>query len=367
MAASGSCFSRDMAAGSAEEKSLTEGAPRIKFACHPSAGDAEQKLGSLFSEFRSLCEALSHAAVMLEEIGAAPILPDGFVAGNCSALLQGAAEEMLLVTRSGKDAGVRPSESDFVAVQSFDWNEWSCCFCPAKMGAKPTSDTPLHWACIMKAAETFSWPERPLVALHGHALAEKEGLEKAKALKLPISHEETLFSTPEDVDALMELFKVFPYPENKVFIRKGFKLSLFKELVRNKSFASSETSHSTTPGFKLGTVADAEEVLGAPEAVESRPCWSKLTDALLQYLGDFAEWWVSPYILPEEEESDDEEEDQEAALLKRKASRLERPVLDRIVNSNGFEDSPSANPRACQEHSFRFRLQRMNQPKHQEL
>ena len=29
---------------------------------------------------------------MLEEIGAAPILPDGFVAGNCSALLQGAAE-----------------------------------------------------------------------------------------------------------------------------------------------------------------------------------------------------------------------------------------------------------------------------------
>eukprot|EP00439_Symbiodinium_sp_Y106_P010203 s5801_g1.t1 len=59
-----------------------------------------------------------------------------------------------------------------------------------------------------------------------------------------------------------------------------------KELVRNKSFASSETSHSTTPGFKLGTVADAEEVLGAPEAVESKPCWSKLTDALLQYLGN---------------------------------------------------------------------------------
>ena len=26
----------------------------------------------------------------------------------------------------------------------------------------------------------------------------QEGLEKAKALKLPISHEETLFSTPED-------------------------------------------------------------------------------------------------------------------------------------------------------------------------
>jgi len=119
-----------------------------------------------------------------------------------------------------------------------------------------------------------------------------------------------------------------------------------KELVRNKSFASSETSHSTTPGFKLGTVADAEEVLGAPEAVESKPCWSKLTDALLQYLGDFAEWWVSPYIFPEEE-SDDDEEDKEAALLKRKASRLERPVLDRIVNSNGFEASSMASIILC--------------------
>ncbi|CAE7256315.1 unnamed protein product [Symbiodinium necroappetens] len=262
-----------MAAGSAEERSLTEGAPRIKFACHPSTEDAEQKLGPLFSEFRSLCDALSGAAIMLEDIGAAPVLPDGFVAGNCSALLQGAAEEMLLVTRSGKDAGVRPSESDFVAVQSFDWNEWSCCFCPAKMGARPTSDTPLHWACIMKAAETFNWPERPLVALHGHALAEKEGLEKAKALKLPISHEETLFSTPEDVDALMELFKAFPYPENKVFIRKGH-------------------------GFLILSSSVAAAV-------------------------------------------------EEAALLKRKASRLERPVLDRIVNSNGFEASSMASIILC--------------------
>ena len=26
----------------------------------------------------------------------------------------------------------------------------------------------------MTAAETFAWPERPLVALHGHALAEKD-------------------------------------------------------------------------------------------------------------------------------------------------------------------------------------------------
>ncbi|CAE7338519.1 unnamed protein product [Symbiodinium natans] len=205
---------------SVEDQSIAEGAPRIKFACHVSE-DAEQKLEPLLSEFRRLCEALAAAVVLLEETGAAPVLPDGLVAGNCSALLRGTSEEMLLVSRSGKDAGMMPSEADFVAVQAFDWEGWSCHFCPAKPGARPTSDTPLHWACLMKAATTFAWLERPLVALHGHALAEKEGLEKAKALKLPISHEETLFSTPEDVEALLDLFRDFPYPENKVFIRRG--------------------------------------------------------------------------------------------------------------------------------------------------
>ena len=43
----------------------------------------------------------------------------------------------------------------------------------------------------------------------------QEGLEKAKALKLPISHEETLFSTPEDRrdmegEAVMQLPTALP-------------------------------------------------------------------------------------------------------------------------------------------------------------
>ena len=38
------------------------------------------------------CQALSGAVVLLEETGAAPVLPDGLVAGNCSALLRGASE-----------------------------------------------------------------------------------------------------------------------------------------------------------------------------------------------------------------------------------------------------------------------------------
>ena len=41
-----------------------------------------------------------------------------------------------------KDAGMMPSEADFVAVQSFDWDEWSCRFCSAHSGTRPTSDTP---------------------------------------------------------------------------------------------------------------------------------------------------------------------------------------------------------------------------------
>eukprot|EP00434_Breviolum_minutum_P024234 symbB.v1.2.021398.t1/scaffold1845.1/size99025/2 len=138
-------------------------------------------------------------------------------------------------------AGIAPSESDFVAVQSFDATSWSCSF-TSSSEVKPTSDTPLHWAAIMTAEKILGWSERPVVSLHGHALAEKAGLEIAEKLQLPISHEETLFSTPEawaisqkhnmfgevfgkktqeDVDALMTLFKSYPYPEHKVFIRRG--------------------------------------------------------------------------------------------------------------------------------------------------
>ncbi|CAJ1453026.1 unnamed protein product [Effrenium voratum] len=132
----------------------------------------------------------------------------------------GRTEEMLLVSRSGKAAGALPCAADFVAVRSFSRDAWSCDF-SASPGVQPTSDTPLHWACLLRAPAEFQWPSRPKVSLHGHALAEKAGLKKAEELQLPISHEETLFSTPEDVEALMKLFQQFPYPQNRVFIRRG--------------------------------------------------------------------------------------------------------------------------------------------------
>jgi hypothetical protein len=41
------------------------------------------------------------------------------------------------------------------------------------------------------------------------------------AIGCPCSHEETLFSTPADTEALMVLFKKYPYPQHKCFVRKG--------------------------------------------------------------------------------------------------------------------------------------------------
>mmetsp|Transcript_37366 Transcript_37366/g.80466 ORF Transcript_37366/g.80466 Transcript_37366/m.80466 type:complete len:245 (+) Transcript_37366:33-767(+) len=220
-----------MAETSLEDKAIAEGAPRIKFGCHTSKESLAERLSSgMLAEFRGTCEVLANACVLLEQMGAAPILADGLVAGNCAAVLRDNDEEMLLVTRSGKAAGKHPTEQDFVTVQSFDANAWSCNFC-GYPEMRPTSDTPLHWAALMRAQRTFGWSERPLVTLHGHALAEKEGLRIAEQLELPISHDETLFSTPEDVEALMTLFKSFPYPQHKVFIRRGHGFLILAESV----------------------------------------------------------------------------------------------------------------------------------------
>ena len=175
-----------------------------RFSCQPSAKELDSRH---LEGVESLSKALASCCVLLERLGAAPVLPDGLVAGNCAALL---APELLLVTRSGKTAGLEPTAADFVVVEAFDQAIWSCSYCGA---VRPTSDTPLHWAALVLAPERFRWSQRPAVALHGHALAEKEGLRIAEALQLPISHEETLFSTKEDVEALMKLFETFRCPQ----------------------------------------------------------------------------------------------------------------------------------------------------------
>lgn len=57
-----------------------------------------------------------------------------------------------------------------------------------------------------------------MATLHGHSL---DSLEDAECLHLPCSNEETLFSTPDDLRALLDVAGRYPYPQNKIFIRRG--------------------------------------------------------------------------------------------------------------------------------------------------
>eukprot|EP00747_Dinoflagellata_sp_TGD_P121250 gnl/TRDRNA2_/TRDRNA2_173397_c0_seq1.p1 gnl/TRDRNA2_/TRDRNA2_173397_c0~~gnl/TRDRNA2_/TRDRNA2_173397_c0_seq1.p1 ORF type:complete len:321 (-),score=62.89 gnl/TRDRNA2_/TRDRNA2_173397_c0_seq1:122-1084(-) len=208
---------------SLEDLALAAGGPRIKFSCNPAKGDLKDELPSKqLMQFEALWDPLADSLVLLEETGAAPIAPDGALAGNASALLEGTggSPDSLIVSRSSKPPGKKPAREDFVAVMSFDSKAWGCVYSPAKQGQgfKPTSDSPLHWAALIRAHAEFGWTERPRAVLHGHAL-EKE--EEARALNIPISMEETMFSTPEDVEALMGLFKNHPYPQHRMFVRRG--------------------------------------------------------------------------------------------------------------------------------------------------
>lgn len=57
------------------------------------------------------------------------------------------------------------------------------------------------------------------------------GLDAARALSLPISEHETLFSTPADLDELETLLMGHPYPAECCFIRRGHGFFLLGETV----------------------------------------------------------------------------------------------------------------------------------------
>jgi hypothetical protein len=82
---------------------------------------------------------------------------------------------------------------------------------------KPSSDTPLLYTALCDGMQ-FGFSRLPRVALHGHACATPAD---AAAIGAPISCDETLFSTPEDLEALTAMFRTHPYPKHRVFIRKG--------------------------------------------------------------------------------------------------------------------------------------------------
>ena len=146
--------------------------------------------------------------------GASPILADGKVGGNgCIVLDSG-----IVVTKSGKmkDAGHNPE--DFVHVSSFSDSTWCCDYHSINSSILPTSDTPLYWKCLIEAPGLFNWAKCPKVSIHGHFLPSQEILTR---LRIPIADVETVFSTREDADAMMELLCTYPYPEYKIFVRRG--------------------------------------------------------------------------------------------------------------------------------------------------
>lgn len=163
----------------------------------------------------------------MESRGLTPVLPDGKRAGNvastCDELHSG-----IVISRSGQDYGSEcVPETDFVHVQRFDEQLWQCHYAPINFSSdatpvagdvKPSSDTPLHWLVLVQAATKFQWSKPPKVCFHGHGWSSDED---ALALRAPISSEATLFSTPADYFALCRLLREHPYPQHRLFIRRG--------------------------------------------------------------------------------------------------------------------------------------------------
>jgi len=194
---------------------------RIKFKTERVGAIPEDLLNS--PAFIALAGKVSDAIVELEALGATPVMYDGLVGGNAAFILtkdqlpdtQRQHAPLLVVTKSGKAPNRRPSiaDGDFVVAVGFDRTQWKVDYWSV-CGEKPTSDTPLHYAALMPREGR----QQPQVAIHGHMFSTEED---AQLNGLPISKELTLFSTPEDLHALQELMDAFPYPDYRVYIRKG--------------------------------------------------------------------------------------------------------------------------------------------------
>jgi ribulose-5-phosphate 4-epimerase/fuculose-1-phosphate aldolase len=140
----------------------------------------------------------------MESWGCCPVLEDGKTAGNGAALDERGG---LWVTASGRAAGVPPR---LMLVEGFDPGSWTAEVW-GDAGLEPTSDTPLHDVAL-RALEGAG------AALHGHVLETERA---AAALGLPLSGEETEFSTAEDREALVALLRSAPYPAHDAWVRRG--------------------------------------------------------------------------------------------------------------------------------------------------
>lgn len=183
---------------------MDEGGQRIKFQLERLGRDKNAHL-----RWREIAKALEE----LEKIVGPPYLIDGKKVGNIAIRL----DDGILVSRSGRGAAPLTAE-DFVRVVHFDDVHWRAQYWSSREDVEPTSDTPLYWAALVEIPKRLQWSRQPSAGLHGHAL-EKDDI--ARRLGIPIFDVEAEFSTPEDQAAFANLVYKYPYPANKIFIRKG--------------------------------------------------------------------------------------------------------------------------------------------------
>ncbi len=165
------------------------------------------------SRFHSVVDALYE----MEQGGAAPVCEDGKVGGNGACLIPLGDKTLVIVSKTGKYSGRMDIHRDFCLVENFDKESWAAEFYSESSSVRPTSDSPLHYT-VLHLQKQLQWMQYPTATLHGHAL---ETAEKAEKADIPCSHEETLFSTPGDSQALVDLMKKYPYPKYKIYIRKN--------------------------------------------------------------------------------------------------------------------------------------------------
>jgi hypothetical protein len=143
-----------------EDQALRDGVARVKFTCKH-LGDAAHLVERYERELLGLGQAVN----LLEQLGVAPVMQDGKVAGNGAMVLRTPeTEPLMIVTRSGRRSCRSPAEvhrDDFCFVTGFDFSTWSASYYGAN---EPSSDTPLLWAALQV---DYGWTAQPVVALHG--------------------------------------------------------------------------------------------------------------------------------------------------------------------------------------------------------
>lgn len=224
---------------------ISEEQPRIKFQS-TYAGNHDILNPEIEAELLKLATLQSK----LEALGVIPVLNDGLVGGNCSiraslelpldVIQPDSGDDLstnqtnIFISKSGKDPGVTLTIPDFVLLTNFDRSQWAATYKSQNINTRPSSDAPLHAAALdFTSRSRYGWPHCPRVAVHGHALEQGEGLQAAINAGMPVSEEETLFSTPADLDALENLFKKYPYPEHRCYIRRGHGFFLLADSVED--------------------------------------------------------------------------------------------------------------------------------------